>query len=275
MASAAPGVYRERKRSLHEGGVRVPGILVWPDKILAARSTDFPAVTSDYYPTILDYLCIDVPDQKPLDGISLRAVIEDTATVRAQPIGFNYTNSRSWVSQQYKLISKDNGTTFELYDLLADGAEQSNIAAANPEIVARMTSEFQARTAAVASDSAYIPPSDDPAVVLTTAQNPVAGEFTIDIAFSKNVTGLAAEDFTIINGTAGALSGTGSSYTLAITPIVEGTVTVQLPAGSAEDAGSNPNLASNTVTVQFGTTGLPEDGNVLIDDHFEDGLTDA
>ena len=71
------GPFRERKRSLHEGGVRVPGLLEWPAKIPAARTTDFPAVTSDYYPTILDCLGLSVSGQKPLDGISLRKVIED------------------------------------------------------------------------------------------------------------------------------------------------------------------------------------------------------
>ena len=269
------GPFRERKRSLHEGGVRVPGILVWPDKITAPRASDFPAVTSDYYPTILDYLCIEVPNQKPLDGISLRSVIEDTATVREQPIGFNYTNSRSWVSHQYKLISKNNGSSFELYDLLGDASEQSNIAAANPEVAARMRHEFETWTASVAADTQYIPPSDDATVVLSTPQSLVGGDFDVDIAFSKDITGLEPGDFTINNGSASALSGSNSAYLLTVTPIVEGIVTVQLPAGSVQDLDSNPNLASNAINVQFGTAVAPTDGNVLIDDHFDDGSTDG
>ncbi|MGI9240375.1 MAG: sulfatase-like hydrolase/transferase [Verrucomicrobiales bacterium] len=269
------GPYRERKRSLHEGGVRVPGILVWPAKIPAGRSTDFPSVTSDYYPTILDYLCVEVPDQKPLDGISLRGVIEDTATARAEPIGFQYSNSRSWVNQQYKLISKNNGATFELYDLLADAAEQSNIAAANPEIVARMTREYQTWAAAVDADIAYVPPSDDPTVVLSTEQNPILGEFAVDVRFSKRVTGLAAGDFIVTNGTAVALAGSEMAYTLSITPTLQGLVTIQLPAGSAQDDDSNPNLASNSLAVYFGSLAPSASGDIVIDDHFDAGLTDG
>ena len=52
-----PGVsggFRERKRSLYEGGVRVPGLLVWPDKIKQGRVELAPAVTSDYLPTIME-----------------------------------------------------------------------------------------------------------------------------------------------------------------------------------------------------------------------------
>ncbi|YCM42852.1 sulfatase-like hydrolase/transferase [Verrucomicrobiaceae bacterium 227] len=247
------GPYRARKRSLHEGGVRVPGILVWPDKIPAPRVSDFPSVTSDYYPTILDYLCLEVPDQKPLDGISLRGVIEGTATEREQPIGFNFLSERSWVDQRYKLISKNDGSSFELYDLLADEAETTNIAADNPEVVARMTEEFEAWQAAVLTDVAYISPEDAPSVVISAPPGAVAGAFDITIVFSESVTELEAGDFEIINGTATGLVGSGDTYTLTVTPTEQGIVGISLPPGSARDADSNPTLVSNTLSVFFGS----------------------
>lgn len=259
------GPYRARKRSLHEGGVRVPGLLVWPDKISAPMTSDFPAVTSDYYPTILDYLCIDVPGQKPLDGVSLRGVIENTMTEREVPIGFNFENERSWVDQRYKLISKNNGSTFELYDLIEDEREITNIAAANPLIVARMTQEFQTWQTAVNNDTEYLPPVDAPKSVLSTASGSVQGQFDVEILFSESVTNLVAEDFDIANGTAIGLTGSGDTYLLSVTPIAEGTVTLFLPAGSVEDSEMNPNQVSNTLAVFFGT----RSGSFLIDDHFD------
>ena len=246
------GPYRARKRSLHEGGVRVPGILVWPDKIPTPQVSDFPSVTSDYYPTILDYLCIEVPNQKPLDGISLRGVIEGTATVREQPIGFNFLSERSWVDHQYKLISKNDGASFELYDLLADESETTNIAAANPEIVSRMTEEFQAWQTAVNNDVAYISPEDAPSVELSTPPGAVAGPFDVGVVFSENMTGLEIGDFVINNGTASNLTGADDTYSLTVTPTEPGIVAISLPAGSAEDADSNPSLVSNTLSVLFG-----------------------
>ena len=270
------GPYRARKRSLHEGGVRVPGILLWPDKIPAGRSTDFPAVTSDYYPTILDYLCIEVPGQKPLDGISLRGVIENISTHREQAIGFLMprSSSQSWVNQQYKLISKDKGSTFELYDLLSDESEQVNIAAANPEILARMTNQFQTWLSAVDSDTEYIPPGDVPTVVLSTAQNPVDDGFIVDVTFSKSVTGLVLEDFIISNSAASVLSGSGTAYKLTITPASHGLVTIKLPANTVQDIALNPNLPSNTLAVLFTIAGQATGpGRIVIDDHFDDGFT--
>ena len=39
----SPGPFRDRKRSLYEGGIRVPGLLEWPARIPAGRATEVPA----------------------------------------------------------------------------------------------------------------------------------------------------------------------------------------------------------------------------------------
>ena len=55
-APGSAGPLRGRKRDLYEGGVRVPAFIVWPRRIRPERTTDFPAVTSDYLPTILEII---------------------------------------------------------------------------------------------------------------------------------------------------------------------------------------------------------------------------
>jgi len=47
-----------------------------------------PAVTSDIYPTLLDLLDVTVPNQPPLDGISLAPLLEGKMKKRPKPIGF-------------------------------------------------------------------------------------------------------------------------------------------------------------------------------------------
>ena len=136
------GPFRERKRSLHEGGIRVPAFCVWPEQINNAQETNTPAITSDYLPTILDMLDITYPDNRPLDGISLKEVINGSQEKRDSPIGFWFRQKRSWVTDQYKLISKDNGETFELYDLLADKEEQQNIIENHSELAENMKGEL-------------------------------------------------------------------------------------------------------------------------------------
>lgn len=142
-APGSAGHLRGRKRSLYEGGVRVSGIVEWPAQIEAGRKTDFPAVTSDYLPTVLDVLDIEYPDSRPLDGISLVPLIEGRAQERTSPIGFQSAKQLSWVTQQHKLYSSNNGKSWELYDLIDDPGENNDLASEKPELVNEMTMAFR------------------------------------------------------------------------------------------------------------------------------------
>ncbi|MGH9340428.1 MAG: sulfatase family protein [Acidobacteriota bacterium] len=77
-----------RKGDLWEGGIRVPAIIDWPARIPQPRASDFPAHSSDIYPTVLEIAGITLPSQPRLDGISLLPVIEGTLQARPQPMGF-------------------------------------------------------------------------------------------------------------------------------------------------------------------------------------------
>jgi len=274
VRSIRSGRFLERKRSLHEGGLRVPGILEWPDVITSGMTTDFPAVTSDYYPTILDYLCLGIPGQKPLDGISLRPVIEGTATTRTKPIGFKFSGDKSWVNQRYKLIDDDDdGDAWELYDLLnipaGEEVEQTPTAtAANiasqpqpiQDIYNTMLAEFTAWDAAVGADTPYVHTSQ-PTVTLGTPSTDVTEPFTVTATFSEDVSELNAGEFSVTNGTASGLTGSGTTWMLTISPAWTGTVTIDLPEGCAIDPDGNPNAASNSLTVNYTD---PEDGPATI-----------
>ncbi len=136
------GNFRDRKRSLYEGGVRVPAFVYWKGHFENVGRVDFPAVTSDYLPTIMDVLDMDFPDDRTIDGESLLPLLEGTQTERKKPIGFLISKQMSWVDNRYKLISMDRGNTFELYDLKNDKEEKNNIISEYPEIAEKMKAEF-------------------------------------------------------------------------------------------------------------------------------------
>ena len=138
------GPYRERKRSLHEGGVRVPAFVSWPSRIQGGSSLNVPMVTSDYLPTLADYLNVSYPKDRVLDGISLVDIIKGTQTERREPIGFFFREKRSWVDDTYKLISKDDGQTYELYNVIEDPAENMNLSQEQPDRVATMKANLDA-----------------------------------------------------------------------------------------------------------------------------------
>jgi arylsulfatase A-like enzyme len=95
---------RGHKGLIYEGGLRVPALIEWPARITEPRTTDIIATTSDIYPTLLDLLGIEVPSPPPLDGVSLRGVLEGTSETRGTPVGFWQfeaggvpTPSREWM----------------------------------------------------------------------------------------------------------------------------------------------------------------------------------
>lgn len=131
---------RGRKRSLYEGGVRVPGLLAWPQKIKKPCVVKMPCSTSDYFPTVLEVLGYKLPEAqtRPYDGVSLLPLIEAKMTQRPRPIGFESKNQVSLTDNRYKIHSSDKAQTFELYDLIDDPGETRDIAADKPEILEAM-----------------------------------------------------------------------------------------------------------------------------------------
>jgi len=136
------GIFRERKRSLYEGGVRVPAFCVWENGMKPNQTLDFPMTTSDYMPSILDMVSIDHHLSRPMDGISVVPAINGDVMERDRAMGFLFGPKMSWVTHKYKLISVDKGETFELYDILSDREEQNNIADENDELVKNMKADL-------------------------------------------------------------------------------------------------------------------------------------
>ncbi len=127
------------KGTIYEGGLRVPGIIEWPSEITAARVTNYPASVLDIMPTLLDVVGVSYPDDRPLDGISLRPLFSEDLPRREKPIPFRHLGRTALVDNQYKLLTTDLGRgKFELYDLVDDPGETKDIAAESPEVTKRL-----------------------------------------------------------------------------------------------------------------------------------------
>lgn len=129
------------KLSLREGGIRVPGILVWPARYPEPKTITTPCVTTDFFPTILAALDIPLPDDRPYDGMNIRPLIDNPTWTRTKPIGFIH-NGKVWMDYKYKLISKGE-EAFRLYDIVADPEEKHDLAGKLPAVVRRMKAEFE------------------------------------------------------------------------------------------------------------------------------------
>lgn len=60
----SPGPFLGSKRTLYEGGIRVPTVMEWPAKVPTPRVVDAVACTSDYFHTCLDAAGIDYTDTR-------------------------------------------------------------------------------------------------------------------------------------------------------------------------------------------------------------------
>lgn len=153
------GPFRGRKRSLWEGGIRVPELLEWPGYTKPGSVTSVACSGLDIYPTVLDALGFQMKEQPhPIDGISLLPLFEGKTKERAVPIPFatpggaGTAGSRgsprlALVENRYKLLTdhpEHTGVaeTDELFDLLADPREITNVAKRYPEKVNAMKGEL-------------------------------------------------------------------------------------------------------------------------------------
>jgi arylsulfatase A len=90
------GGLRGRKRSLYEGGIRVPGIARWSSHISAGTTCEVPVIGSDLFPTVLALCGIKGPTDRVIDGgNALRALMgKATAVERARPLYWRLNRPR-------------------------------------------------------------------------------------------------------------------------------------------------------------------------------------
>ena len=136
-----------RKRSLGEGGIRVPGILEWPSVVAPGSRSAVPACTSDYLPTVCSALGLAPPGDRPLDGVDLLPVVRGETAARARPIAFLSGGQAALIEGPYKLLGSAAALAndrWRLFDVAADPAEERDLAAQDPRRVSRMASQLRA-----------------------------------------------------------------------------------------------------------------------------------
>ncbi|MGB1788287.1 MAG: sulfatase family protein [Limisphaerales bacterium] len=142
-APGSAGHLSGRKRSLLEGGIRVPGLVEWPARIKPGRTTNVPCVTSDYLPTILALIDVEPITDRPIDGISLVPLFDGKLAKRGRPIGFESKGQTAWIGDRYKLYfsGKAKGGP-QLFDLIADPSEKQDLAKREPGLAKRLAKEL-------------------------------------------------------------------------------------------------------------------------------------
>ena len=143
------GPFRGQKGDLYEGGIRTPMIVGWPGKVSAGAVSDAVWYFADFLPT-----CAALAGVKPpaaVDGVNfLPILLGNSQNLSDRFLYWEYPQQRlqqavRWGNWKAVRLAPDRD--LELYNLSADISEARNVAAENPEIVARMESYLKgART---------------------------------------------------------------------------------------------------------------------------------
>jgi arylsulfatase A-like enzyme len=139
------GPLRGIKRDLYEGGIRVPGIAYWKGKIKPGQTTDFPAASWDWLPTLLD-LAGSTSPRPATDGVSLASLFTENKVPSGSDRTLYWEFHEGGFSQalrrgDWKIIrqKKADGTVkTELYNLKTDPGEQTDRAASQPDRLRQM-----------------------------------------------------------------------------------------------------------------------------------------
>jgi arylsulfatase A len=132
------GGLRGRKRDMHEGGIRVPGLARWPGKIPAGTTVDVPVIGSDIFPTMLATAGVAVPNDRVLDGVDVRGALDGSSSSvrREQPLYWRLQMApNKKVAMQiddWKILADPEMTEFELYDLKSDPNETTDMKGREP-----------------------------------------------------------------------------------------------------------------------------------------------
>jgi arylsulfatase A-like enzyme len=156
---------RGNKSTVWENGIRVPCLVSWPEHIMPGTRAQLGGA-EDLLPTLLDLAGI-APDSLPhlpFDGVSLRPVLEDTAKTIERPALFRLAVSGpgspkdlpvgkarlyedhhlALRGQRYKYHALLGGQS-ELYDLISDPSEKTDVKSQFPEISNQMAKECHER----------------------------------------------------------------------------------------------------------------------------------
>ncbi len=163
--SAKPfeGTYGRGKGYLYEGGIRVPMIAAWPDKIKAGSTSDHISAHYDMLATFANVA--GYKNAEDTDGISLLPTF--LAQEDQEVHDYMYWEFPSYGGQvairmgDWKVVRQnlknEKKPTLELYNLKEDPTETTNLADAHPEILQKAAAIFKSERDIPQLDNFKIP----------------------------------------------------------------------------------------------------------------------
>jgi arylsulfatase A-like enzyme len=145
------------KTDLHEGGIRVSGLVRWPGHVQAGSQTSQLCHSADLLPTLCAASGVPLPSER-FDGINLLPVLTGEASHIDRPTTFwqidlykrlqrHYPKPKPYATEiarrgKWKLLARD-GMPVELFDVDADPRETTNLLFKQPEVARSLQQQLK------------------------------------------------------------------------------------------------------------------------------------
>ena len=149
------GGMKGRKGTVEEGGVRAPFLIRWPGHIKAGQKVKQIAGAIDILPTVTDLAGVKWTPPKPLDGVTLKPLLQGDTPIWPDRMIFSQQRNRFSVRTQQFRLDPDG----KLFDMVADPNQKRDIAADKPDVASRLLAAVQRYAAEV---KPFVGPDDRP-----------------------------------------------------------------------------------------------------------------
>jgi arylsulfatase A-like enzyme len=171
LSSTSNVPVRAGKGSAYEGGVRVPLIVKWPGTVQAGSLCATPAISVDYYPTLLAAAGVTPARDATIDGESLMPLLKQTGGLARDTIYWHYphyhpggaTPYSAIRSGDWRLVEFYEDSHAELYNLKDDGSETTDLATSMPDKANELREKLNAWRLAVGAQAPVTNPRYDAA----------------------------------------------------------------------------------------------------------------
>jgi len=131
------------KMTMFEGGVNVPFMISWKDKVPAGTIFNKPVSLMDLFSTALASSGISKPSDRVIDGVNLMPYVNGQMDGSPHNILFWRTDfNKSVRYENWKLIWNTRDDQVFLFNLERDKAEKINLAGKNAELVQQLINEI-------------------------------------------------------------------------------------------------------------------------------------
>jgi arylsulfatase A-like enzyme len=138
--------FRGWKANFFEGGIRVPMLVEWPDRIAAGTRVSAPAAHVDLFATAAAASGAPLPGDRVIDGVDLIGLI-DAQDAPPRSLFWRSGHYRVLLDDGWKLQVSEHPPRTWLFDLSSDPTEQIDLFDAEPARAAAMRMRLDALNA--------------------------------------------------------------------------------------------------------------------------------